>query len=236
MSKNKLQKFKEMEAFDRVYQPAFEEVYKVDYALKGRWAEEAFHNNNPITLELGCGKGEYTLNLAMRFPERNFIGMDIKGARIWKGAKTANALNLKNVAFLRTRVELIQSFFSPGEVEEIWVTFPDPQLKKKRNKKRLTSSRFLNLYRNFLTDMGTINLKTDSDILYQYTKELVMHNKLNILKQSDDLYRSGFDDDILSIKTFYENQFLNEGSRITYISFQLPSQQCIEEIPDHEQE
>ena len=225
-----------MEAFDRVIQPGFEEVYKTDYVLKGKWAEELFQNSNPITLELGCGKGEYTVNLAKRYPDRNFIGVDIKGARIWKGAKMAEELNLKNVAFLRTRIEMIQSFFAKDEVEEIWITFPDPQLKKKRNKKRLTASRFLNLYKNFLIDNGLVHLKTDSQVLHHYTRELLEHNKLNIVRQSDDLYQSGFDDDVLHIKTFYENQFLSEGCKITYISFQLPSLGLIEEIKDDEQE
>jgi len=225
-----------MEAFDRVIQPGLEEVYKKDYVLKGKWAVEFFQNSNPITLELGCGKGEYTVNLAKRYPERNFIGIDIKGARIWKGAKTANEMDLKNVAFLRTRIELIQSFFGKDEVEEIWITFPDPQLKKKRNKKRLTAARFLNLYKIFLIDNGLVHLKTDSDILHHYTRKLLEHNKLKILQQSDDLYQSGFDDDILRIKTYYENQFLDEGCKITYISFQLPSQGQIEEIKDDEQE
>lgn len=236
MSKNKLQKFKDMEAFERVIQPDFEEVYKKDYVLKGRWAEEIFHNSNPITIELGCGKGEYTVNLAKMFPERNFIGIDIKGARIWKGAKTANEMNLKNVAFLRTRIELIQSFFSRDEIEEIWITFPDPQLKKRRNKKRLTGARFLNFYRDFLVDNGPVHLKTDSDVLYLYTRKLVEKNKLKILRQTEDLYNSGFDDEILRIKTFYENQFLEEGCKITYISFQLPAEGEIEEISDEEQE
>ncbi len=236
MSKNKLQKFKEMEAFDRVFQPGFEEVSNSDYLLKGKWAEEVFQNSNPITLELGCGKGEYTVNLAMRFPERNFIGVDIKGARIWKGAKTANERNLKNVAFLRTRVEIIPSFFKEEEIEEIWITFPDPQLKKKRNKKRLTGARFLNLYRSILIDKGIVHLKTDSDVLYLYTHNVVKYNNLKTLKLTQDLYHSEFNDDILSIKTFYEQQFLDEGSNITYISFLLPSQKNIEEIPEDEQE
>jgi len=223
-----------MEAFDRVFQPGFEEVHNSDYHLKGKWDREVFHNSNPITLELGCGKGEYTVNLAARFPERNFIGVDIKGARIWKGAKTANERNLKNVAFLRTRIEIIPSFFAEDEIEEIWITFPDPQLKKKRNKKRLTGARFLNLYRNILIDNGIVHLKTDSDILHLYTHEVVKFNNLPIQKLTQDLYHSEFNDDILSIKTFYEQQFLDEGSNITYISFLLPSKKNIEEIPEDE--
>lgn len=236
MSKNKLQKFKDMEAFERVIQPDFEEIFKKDYVLKGKWAEELFQNSNPITLELGCGKGEYTVNLAKLYPERNFIGVDIKGARIWQGAKIANEMDLKNVAFLRTRIELIGSFFAKDEIEEIWITFPDPQLKKKRNKKRLTGPRFMNLYKGFLIDNGPVNLKTDSDVLHRYTRKLLEENKLKILQQTEDLYNSGFDDDVLRIKTYYENQFLDEGCKITYISFQLPSKGEIEEVMDDEQE
>lgn len=218
---------------DRVIQPRLEEVYKTDHALKGKWAEKFFQNNNPITLELGCGKGEYTVNLARRYPERNFIGVDIKGARIWKGAKTANESELTNVAFIRTSIELIESFFTVGEVEEIWITFPDPQLKKSRNKKRLTAPRFLNLYRNILVDKGAIHLKTDSLEMHEYTSSLVNHNELEVIKQTKDLYNSGFVDDILSIKTFYEQQFLAEGCNITYISFLLPSNNTIKEIPEN---
>jgi tRNA (guanine-N7-)-methyltransferase len=236
LSKNKLKRFKDLEAFDRVFQPGYEEVYKTDYVRKGKWAEEVFQNSNHITLELGCGKGEYTVNLARLFPDRNFIGIDIKGARMWKGAKTAQEENLNNVAFLRTRIEFLQSFFARDEVEEIWITFPDPQLKRKRNRKRLTAPRFLNTYREFLADNGLVHLKTDSEELHQYTRELVGLNKLQILKQTTDLYHSGFDDEILSFKTFYEKQFLGEGLKIKYISFQLPSQTQIEEIKDDEQE
>ena len=236
MSKNKLKRFKDLEAFDKVYQPGYEEVYKTDYKLKGIWAEEVFQNTNPITLELGCGKGEYTVNLARLFPDRNFIGIDIKGARMWKGAKEAIEENLNNVAFLRTRIEFLQSFFAKDEIDEIWITFPDPQLKRKRNRKRLTAPRFLNTYRQFLVDNGNVHLKTDSEVLHQYTRELLVQNNIIILKQTNDLYQSGFDDKILGIKTFYEKQFLDEGLLITYISFQLPSLTQIEEIKDDEQE
>ncbi len=236
MSKKKLKRFKELESLERVIQPRLEEVYKTEYSLKGKWVKEFFKNNNPITLELGCGKGEYTVNLAKRYPGRNFIGVDIKGARIWKGAKTADELGLTNVAFIRTNIELIESFFTADEVEEIWITFPDPQLKKSRNKKRLTSPRFLNLYRNLLVDKGIIHLKTDSLEMHQYTARLVGHNELEVIKQTTDLYNSGHDDDILSIKTFYEQQFLAEGCNITYISFILPVNKTIEDFPEDEQE
>lgn len=236
MSKKKLKRFKELESLDRVIQPRLEEVYKADYPLKGKWSEMFFRNNNPITLELGCGKGEYTVNLAELYPERNFIGVDIKGARIWKGAKTAIDSELKNVAFIRTNIELIDSFFATEEVEEIWITFPDPQLKKSRNKKRLTSPRFLNLYRHILVDNGRIHLKTDSIEMHQYTADLVRHNVLEVVRQTEDLYNSGIVDDILGIKTFYEQKFLAEGCNITYILFLLPSSKTIMDIPEDEQE
>jgi len=224
-----------MEAFDRVFQPGFEEVFQKDHPLKGRWAEEVFRNTNPITLELGCGKGEYTVNLAGRFPGRNFIGIDIKGARIWRGAKGANEKELTNVAFLRTRIEFIRSFFATDEVDEIWITFPDPQLKRKRNKKRLTSSRFLNLYRSLLVHNGIVHLKTDSAVLHEYTRRLLAHNGLEVIRATGDLYHSGEVDEVLQIKTFYESQFLEEGMKITYIAFRLPSDKLIGEIPEDEQ-
>ena len=235
MGKNKLKKFNELNHFDRVYQPLLKEVIDKDYTLKGRWNSEVFKNDNPIVLELGCGKGEYTVGLALLNQNRNYIGIDIKGARIWKGAKTANESELKNVAFLRTRIELIQSFFQPGEVDEIWITFPDPQLKKRRNKKRLSGKTFLNLYRNLLKDNGLIHLKTDNDVLYNYTLKLAKYNKLEILKETTDLYASDFLDQVLSIRTYYENQFLEEGIKINYLSFRLPSGKVISEI-DHEEE
>ena len=232
MGKNKLQKFREMQSFHRVYQPDFEDVYKKDYRLKGAWSREVFDNAHPITLELGCGKGEYTISLARRFPERNFIGIDIKGARIWRGAKTAQEETLENVAFLRTRIELILSFFSRDEVEELWITFPDPQEKRRRRKKRLTGPRFLNLYRHFLVDNGTIHLKTDNDVMYQYTAQLARHNGLEIVAETNDLYHSDFLDDIRAIQTTYEKQFLGEGTSINYIAFRLPRQKMITYLPE----
>jgi tRNA (guanine-N7-)-methyltransferase len=223
-----------MKTFQRVFQPNFEDVYGKDHPLKGQWQEKVFGNDYPITLELGCGKGEYTISLARKYPERNFIGVDIKGARIWKGAKTANENDLRNVAFLRTRIELINSFFSEKEVNEVWITFPDPQLKKRRNKKRLTAPRFLNQYRAFLADNGTVHLKTDNGVLYRYTLALVEHNQLEILSSTDDLYNSDLVDDVRSIKTFYESRFLEEGARIHYLAFRLPSDKTISEPPDEE--
>ncbi|MEX0987728.1 MAG: tRNA (guanosine(46)-N7)-methyltransferase TrmB [Bacteroidales bacterium] len=231
MSKNKLQKFSEMETFQRVFQPGFDEVYRKEFHLKGKWASEVFGNSYPLVLELGCGKGEYTVGQAGIHTDRNYIGIDIKGARLWRGARTANEEDLMNVAFLRTRIEFIESFFSVGEVDEIWITFPDPQLKRRRNKKRLTGSRFLNSYRTFLKDNGIIHLKTDNDELFLYTRALAEYNKLEILAETSDLYNSSLLNESLSIKTFYEKQFLSEGSTINYISFRLPSGRQINEIP-----
>ncbi|MCF8380797.1 MAG: tRNA (guanosine(46)-N7)-methyltransferase TrmB [Bacteroidales bacterium] len=234
MSKNKLQKFDETLNFKRVYQPAFDEVHKKNYFLKGLWSKEVFNNDQPLVLELGCGKGEYTIGLAQHFPEKNFLGVDIKGARIWRGAKTSNEENIQNSGFLRTRIEIIDSFFAEDEVEEIWLTFPDPQLKKRRTKKRLSGSRFLFLYQKFLKSNGIIHLKTDSKVLYQYTLDLVNHNKLELLFYTDDLYHSGLKDEILQIQTFYEKQYLAEGMKINYLKFRLPKNVKIEELPDHE--
>ncbi|MCB2197094.1 MAG: tRNA (guanosine(46)-N7)-methyltransferase TrmB [Bacteroidetes bacterium] len=219
MGKKKLQRFAEMETFHHVIQPSFDEVFKKDYKLKGNWSKDFFKNENPIVLELGCGKGEYTIGLARQYPNRNFIGIDIKGARMWRGAKTAVTENIHNVGFLRTRVDLINSFFASEEVAEIWVTFPDPQPKKYY--KRLTSSRFLGYYQKIISENGVVNLKTDNADLFQYTRDLVKLNDLEILTDTDNLYHSGIVDEILSIKTFYEQQFLEQGKPIHYIRFKL---------------
>jgi tRNA (guanine-N7-)-methyltransferase len=227
MTKKKLQRFAEMETFTHVIQPEFEEVFSRDFYLKGLWSKHRFRNENPVVLELGCGKGEYTTGLAKRFPEKNFIGIDIKGSRIWRGARTALGEQLGNVLFLRTRIEMIGSFFGPEEVDEIWLTFPDPQLKKKR--KRLTSPRFLNTYCTFLKKNGIVHLKTDSNVLYRYTLNLIEKNKLNLRFNSEDLYNSGLTNDILDIKTFYERQFLDQGMKINYLCFELTHDKVIEE-------
>jgi tRNA (guanine-N7-)-methyltransferase len=230
VSKGKLAKFAEMKTFSNVLQPPFEEVFNKDFQLKGKWNSDFFNDNQPITLELGCGKGEYSVGLARLYPERNFLGVDIKGSRIWKGARQAGIENIKNVGFLRTRIDFIESFFAPGEVDEIWITFPDPQLLKAR--KRLTSSRFLNRYKYFLSDAGWVNLKTDSSELYQYTSDLVRYNNLKIDFSTDDLYAAGYKNEILSIKTFYENMWLKEGKKIHYIRFNLSGKLKFEEPPD----
>jgi tRNA (guanine-N7-)-methyltransferase len=230
VSKGKLEKFAEMKSFSNVLQPPFEEVFNKDFRLKGSWNTGFFKKSQPITLELGCGKGEYSVGLARLYPKRNFLGIDIKGSRIWKGARQAGIENILNVGFLRTRIDFICSFFAPGEVEEIWITFPDPQPLKAR--KRLTSSRFLNRYKCFLATNGWVNLKTDSSELYEYTSELARHNKLEVDFSTNDLYASGYDNEILSIKTFYENMWLSEGKKIHYIRFNLSGKLTIEEPPD----
>lgn len=232
MVKKKLQRFADMDTFSNVVQPAFDEVFGKDYHLKGNWNRRFFKNDNPVVLELGCGKGEYTTGLARRFPEKNFIGIDIKGSRMWKGARTALVERLDNVAFLRTHIEMISSFFGEDEIDEIWITFPDPQLKKKR--KRLTSSRFLNTYAGFLKKDGVVHLKTDSTVLYQYTIGLVRFNQMRVKTNTRDLYHSGIDSDILGIQTFYERQFLDQGMKITYICFELPDGKKIEEPAEEE--
>lgn len=230
MSKKKLQRFEDMGGFSNVIQPRFDEVFGKDHRLKGNWKQAVFANENPIILELGCGKGEYTIGLARRFPEVNFIGVDIKGARIWRGALTALQERLNNVAFLRTHIEFAQSFFSPGEVEEIWLTFPDPQLKKKR--KRLTSAGFLNRYKHFIKPGGLLHLKTDSRVLYEYTLAVARQNCLTIVAQTNDLYGNGYHSEMLSIKTFYERQFLSLGMNIHYLCIAFSHDKQFEEPED----
>jgi tRNA (guanine-N7-)-methyltransferase len=219
MGKNKLRKFREMETLDCVFQYPFGVLQQSGFPLCGRWHEEYFHNDGPIVLELGCGKGEYTVGLARRYADSNFIGIDIKGARMWTGACQARDEKLTNVAFLRTNIELLSHFFAPGEVSEIWITFPDPQMKKVR--KRLTSTTFLNLYRKVLKPGGMVRLKTDSPFLYTYTRLLTELNEITPEINTDDLYHSGVADDILQIRTFYEQQWLDRGLTIKYIAFPL---------------
>lgn len=220
MGKNKLKKFSEMETIGFVFQYPFATLQKTPFPLRGKWREH-FGNDNPLVLELGCGKGEYTVGLARRYPDKNFIGIDIKGARMWTGATAALREGLPNVAFIRTSIELLDSFFAPGEVSEIWITFPDPQMKKVR--KRLTSTRFMELYRRVTRPDALIHLKSDSPFLYTYTSAMVALNSLPVVTDTDDLYHSGMDDDILSIRTYYEQQWLDRGLTIKYISFRLPA-------------
>jgi tRNA (guanine-N7-)-methyltransferase len=195
MGKNKLTKFAEMASYSNVFQYPFEKLKNGLFPLKGRWNEEYFRNENPIVLELGCGKGEYTVELAKLFPEKNFIGIDIKGARMWSGATEAIRQNLKNVAFVRTHIELIHHFFAEKEVSEIWITFPDPQMNK--TNKRLTSTRFMKQYGRLLNEKGIVHLKTDSNFLYAYTKEMIRTNQLDVYFETDDLYHSEWQDPIL---------------------------------------
>jgi tRNA (guanine-N7-)-methyltransferase len=221
MGKDKQRRFSENLTFGNLVQPAFDEVFHRDYKLKGRWREDFFHNDNPVILELGCGRGEYTVAMGEMFPERNFIGVDIKGARMWRGAKTALERGMDNVGFLRTRIEFIDSFFAAGEVDEIWITFPDPQLRKNRVKKRLTAPAFLELYARFLKPGGRINLKTDSRHLHDYTLAVADVNGLPVDEACADIYGTGRADALLSIRTAYESRFLDEGLAITYLRFGL---------------
>ena len=226
MGKGKLAKFAEMETFSNVFQYPFSLVDNVPFEMKGHWRELYFKNNHPVVLELGCGKGEYTVELARLYPEMNFIGVDIKGARMWTGAKQALEAGLKNVAFLRTNIEIIDRFFAESEVQEIWLTFSDPQMKNAH--KRLTSTFFLNRYRKFLVDGGIVHLKTDSNFLFTYTTCMVKENKLPVVFSTEDLYHTeGLDEEthkILSIQTYYESMWIERGLNIRYMKFFLPQQ------------
>lgn len=224
MGKGKLAKFAEMEIFKNVFQYPFSVISDVPFDMKGHWREQYFHNSNPIVLELGCGKGEYTVGLARLFPQVNFIGVDIKGARMWTGAKLALEQGLQNVAFLRTNIEIIDRFFDTDEVQEIWLTFSDPQQKNVR--KRLTSTYFMERYRRFLVDGGIIHLKTDSNFLFTYTKYMVAENHLPLDFSADDLYHETpavlQGSPILTIQTYYEHMWMERGLNIRYMRFHLP--------------
>ena len=223
MGKDKLKRFAEVETFDNVFQPSFDNINK-DFYLKNKWHEE-FTNSNPIILELGCGKGEYTLGLARQFPNKNFIGIDIKGSRIWRGAKTCIEENVINVRFIRTKIDFIDKFFANNEIDEIWLTFSDPQ--PKRPRKRLTSPLFINRYKNILNKKGIINIKTDSSLLYNYTIDEIETNNYTIIENSSDVYNELIfraNNELISkmnIKTFYEQKWLEEGKKIKFISFSI---------------
>ena len=213
MGKDKLKRFAEVNTFSNVLQ------LDAGKPFKGRWNTGFFKNNNPVVLELACGKGEYTGNLATLFPAKNFIGIDYKGNRIWRGAKTALEDGVNNVAFLRIQIETILDYFAPGEVDEIWITFPDPQPQVSREKKRLTSTRFLEMYKQILKPGGIINLKTDNDGLHAFTAEKIAETGLNLHAKTEDLYNSEYADDVLSIKTYYEKKYLKANKNINYLKF-----------------
>ncbi len=220
-SKNKLKRFRENETFKHVIQPTRDEVL-AGFNGKGNW-HAYFGNSRPIVLELGCGKGEYTLELARRNPDKNFIGIDIKGARFWRGAKTVEEEQIKNVAFLRIQIELIDLCFAQGEVDEIWITFPDPQIQYRRTKHRLTNPVFLNKYRGILKPGGIVHLKTDSEYLHGYTLGLLQGLGYPVLYANHDVYnRQGAPDIVTDVQTFYEKIFLEDNKPITYLRFQFP--------------
>lgn len=216
MGKDKLRRFAEIETFDNVLQ------LDAGKPFKGQWGSGFFKNENPVVLELACGKGEYTVNLARMFPNKNFIGIDYKGNRIWRGAKTAVEEGVPNVAFLRIQIENLLDYFGPGEIDEIWITFPDPQPQLSREKKRLTSPRFLDKYIITLKPGGCVNLKTDNDGLHAYTAEKIDELKLNLHVKTEDLYNSEYADEVLSIKTYYEKKYLKDNKNINYLKFSFP--------------
>jgi len=213
VGKDKLRRFAEIDTFSNVLQLDAGKV------LKGTWSKDQFKNNNPVVLELACGKGEYTVNLARLFPDKNFIGVDYKGNRIWRGAKTALEENVNNVAFLRIQIENLIDYFGPAEVDEIWITFPDPQPQLSREKKRLTSPRYLDMYKHILKDGGFVNLKTDNDGLHAYTAEKIGELELNLHIKTEDVYHSEYADEVLSIKTYYEKKYLKVNKNINYLKF-----------------
>jgi tRNA (guanine-N7-)-methyltransferase len=221
-SKNKLKRFKENETFNNVFQPTREELVNNQFALKGKWSAEFFKNDHPIVLELGCGKGEYAVGLAQKFPKKNFIGIDIKGARFWRGAKTSAEEDLPNVAFVRTQIELIDYLFANQEVSEIWITFPDPQIKYKRTKHRLTNTAFLQLYKKILKPDGVVNLKTDSEFMHGYTLGLLHGEGHEVIYANHHVYKNeGAPEEVTSIQTFYEKQYLAVGKAITFVRFRV---------------
>ena len=227
MGKNKQKKFADMDTFRCALQYPREVLLSEGFPYYGKWNGGFFSHEGPLTLELGCGKGEYTVALAKANPDRNYVGVDIKGARMWSGARTVEEEQIPNAAFLRAEIENIDKFFAPGEVDEIWITFPDPQMQKTR--KRLTSTRFLEMYGHFLKPGGVINLKTDSPFLYEYTKRLAELNGFEILTITDDLYGSGMADPVSSIKTYYESQWLSRGKKIKLISMRPGSLKDLKE-------
>ncbi len=221
-SKNKLKRFKENETFSNVVQPTRDELVNQDFKWKGNWNSHFFKNDNPLVLELGCGKGEYSVGLAKLYPNKNFIGIDIKGARFWRGAKTAIEDNMTNVGFLRTQIELIDFAFAENEVDEIWITFPDPQIKYKRTKHRMTNTEFLQRYKKVLKPDGVVNLKTDSEFMHGYTLGLLHGEGHEVLYANHNVYKQeGSPKEVTGIQTFYESQYLEQNKPITYIRFKI---------------
>ena len=221
-SKNKLKRFIENESFNNVIQPSRDDLIKFDFVFRGKWKTKVFKNSNPIVLELGCGKGEYTVNLAKLNPNKNYIGIDIKGARFWRGAKTATEEKLENVFFLRTQIELLDFIFEKNEIDEIWLTFPDPQIKFQRRKHRLTNTKFLSIYKNILNDSGIIHLKTDSEFLHGYTLGKLEEMSINPIVSNHDIYKNlNAPVEATQIQTHYEKIYLNEGKKITYLNFKF---------------
>ena len=221
-SKNKLKRFKENETFGNVIQPTREEVVNGEFPFKGKWKSDFFKNDNPIIVELGCGKGEYTIGLAQRNPDVNYVGIDVKGARFWRGAKTAVDEGMTNVGFVRTQIELIEGVFDAHEIDEIWITFPDPQIKYKRTKHRMTNSEFLKLYKRILKPDGVVNLKTDSEFMHGYTLGLLHGEGHEVIYANHNVYKNeGAPSEVLEIQTFYEQQYLEINKAITYIRFKI---------------
>ena len=221
-SKNKLKRFRENETFINVFQPTRDDLVNNQFLTKGNWNQVYFKNDNPLVLELGCGKGEYTVALAKKYPNKNYIGVDIKGARFWRGAKTAVEERLGNVAFLRAQIELIDLAFATNEVDEIWITFPDPQIKYKRTKHRMTNSAFLKKYKAILKPEGVVNLKTDSEFMHGYTLGLLHGEGHEVLYSNHNVYKQeGSPEEVTSIQTFYESQYLEQNKAITYIRFKI---------------
>ena len=219
---NKLKRFKENETFSNVIQPTRDALVKESYPLRGNWNAQIFKNDNPIILELGCGKGEYTVALAKRNPNNNYIGIDIKGARFWRGAKTAMEEKMTNVCFLRTQIELVDKAFAENEVDEIWITFPDPQIKYKRTKHRMTNLQFLERYKKILKPNGIMHLKTDSEFMHGYTLGLLHGAGHEVLYANHNVYKlEGSPQEVTQIQTFYESQYLEQNKAITYIRFKI---------------
>jgi len=221
MAKKKLQHFAENKTFAHYFEMPFEQLSEGGQPLKGKWKADFFKNDHPLVVEIGCGKGEYTVGQAKYFSDKNFIGVDIKGARIWRGARTIEDEGLKNAAFVRSQAGLLPYWFAPGEVDEIWITFPDPQPGCRQNK-RLTSPRYLSIFKNFLHENSIIHLKTDSRELFDYTLEVIAENKFRLITSIDDLYATPGNDPLHTIQTFYEKRWLEMGKKICYVSFNMP--------------